>query len=59
MAQPLLLNLLGTIGCIILLFFGLRLSKHKRKRIMIIGYLFILTGLLALFFNLYIIMEGI
>jgi len=57
MAQPLLLNLLGVIGCVILLFFGLRLSKHKRKRIMILGYFFILIALLALFFDLYILIS--
>jgi lipoprotein signal peptidase len=53
MVQSLFFYIILIIGSIILLYLGLKLSKHKRKRIKALGYLFILIGLVGLLLDLY------
>jgi multisubunit Na+/H+ antiporter MnhB subunit len=58
MVQNLFFYIILIIASIILIYLGLKISKHKRKRIKSLGYLFILIGLLGLLLDLYNLISG-
>ena len=53
MIKPIFLEIIGILGSVIVLYLGLKLSKHQSKKIKIIGYILIVIGLLGLLIDLY------
>jgi hypothetical protein len=58
MVQSLFLNILGIIGCIILLYLGMKLSKYKPKQIKIGGYFLIILSTIGLLVDLYSLIHN-
>jgi hypothetical protein len=58
MVQSLLLNIIGILGFVILLYIGMRISKYKTALVKVGGYLLIVISTILLLVDLYILIHN-
>lgn len=58
MVQSILLNIIGIVGFVILLYIGMRISKYKLKSVKIGGYVLIVISTIGLLVDLYSLIHN-